>query len=228
MSALEAFRDLEETVADAEMSGKLAQFAVEHMFRDLPTGEGSHAIHEITRWEAELLQFAIDEVHRKLVQLLEEFYVAVALTGPPTASGEPESAVSRQVNEIFAACIAAKAAQRPLIGTDRRHEAEALGDRAAVLRAQLRAIRDRSGNADLVAARVMLDLMFEVAWTEMPDIEWEPKHRSEALPLLEVLSDRLTGEVRVQARAALASVGIRIDRGGSASGRAAEGRETRV
>lgn len=120
--------------------------------------------------------------------------------------------ISQRVNALFASYVATEAEQRRLgeLGTDEAgKQADALGAPALAIRDEVFAIRDRSACPDLVAARILLDLMLSHQWPPTSETEWG-EDADVALPMLEILADRVTGDVRIETRRALATIGVDV------------------
>lgn len=118
--------------------------------------------------------------------------------------------ISERVNTLFKAYVTIEAKQMRLGEQGQDDEADALGSSALKAREAVFSLRDRSGNADLLAARILLDLMLDHWWTPAKGIDWSLEARRDALPLLEILADQTTGVVREQSRAALATIGVQV------------------
>lgn len=136
--------------------------------------------------------------------------LARALEYLTTSTADP---TSLHVNALFGTYVEIEREQNRLADAGRGSDAASLGSKALAIRDEVFAIRNRTGCADLVAARVLLDLMLAVHWNAEGGPVIGEEDRETALPVLEILADRLTGEVRRQAALALSTIGVSIDAG---------------
>lgn len=118
--------------------------------------------------------------------------------------------VSQRVNALFTAYVANELEQDRLGRAGDDAGAQALCAPTVAIREQVFAIRDRTGCADLIAARLLLDLMLVTRWNDDdgPQIGFEDQET--VLPVLEILADSTTGAVRQQAAKALATIGVHV------------------
>lgn len=113
--------------------------------------------------------------------------------------------ISQRVNALFAQYVAIECAQYECNDS----EADALGEQAFEVSAQIHAISDRSGNADFIASRILLDLMLNNCWPELDRIEWDLDGKWH-IALLESIAARTTGAVRKECTKALATIGVTV------------------
>ncbi|WP_427026576.1 hypothetical protein ACP4J4_20375 (plasmid) [Aureimonas ureilytica] len=118
--------------------------------------------------------------------------------------------ISQRVNALFAAYVANELEQDRLGRAGDDAGAQALCAPTIAIREQVLAIRDRSGCADLIAARLLLDLMLVTRWNADEGLQIGFEDQETVLPMLEILADSTTGTVRQQAAKALATIGVHV------------------
>lgn len=119
--------------------------------------------------------------------------------------------LSQRVNALFASYVSNEIEQDRLgrVGDDAG--AQALCAPTIAIREQVFSIRDRTGCADLIAARLLLDLMLTTRWHDDGELQFGMEDREVSLPLLEILADSTTGAVRREAAKALATIGVAVE-----------------
>ncbi|WAJ28922.1 hypothetical protein [Antarcticirhabdus aurantiaca] len=118
--------------------------------------------------------------------------------------------ISQHINKLLASFVEIEDEHAALIARGRFAEAEELSPSADMVLDEIRAIRTRDGIPDLIAARLLLELMITHAWPPSPDTEWDASARNVSLPILEAVADQTTGAVRHHARLALSTIGIEV------------------